>query len=363
MPETGTSLLDWPAYPSDGYAKLADRIASLLGTRNDVLLVQAEAVVALEAVATSLSSPAIQALNVVTSPYGAWFGQWLGRGGAAVTDVIADPGMPISVEAFSRALSARPQTNLVAIVHAESASGILNPLPEIADIVRKHGALLVVDAVASVGGHALDVDALGIDIAVIGAQKALGGPAGVSALSVSKRAWTVAQHPGAPTRSILSLLDLKHGWLDTGRGVLAGMPSALEFFALEAALDRVDAEEISASIARHEHAAAATRTGVRALGATLWIVDDVTASNLTTAVRLPDGLDAVASDPECIKAGISPGVGVPGVNLIRLNHTGQSAARGAVLAGILALGRSLGDHGLSVDTVAAERAIRASYRT
>ena len=91
-----------------------------------------------------------------------------------------------------------PAINLVALVHAESASGILNPLARDRATRRARGALVVVDAVASFGGHALDVDALGIDIAVIGPQKALGGSSGVSAISVSQRAWALIDRPDAP---------------------------------------------------------------------------------------------------------------------------------------------------------------------
>lgn len=363
MPEPEwKSLLDLPPYPADGYAKLADRIAALLSTRSDVLLVQGEAVIALEAAAASLAGPAIRALNVVTSPYGRWFGGWLRRGGAAVIDLAAEPGFPVKVEAFAGALAARPDTNLVALVHAESASGILNPLPEIARLARAHGALLVVDAVASVGGHALDVDALGIDIAVIGPQKALGGPAGVSALSVSARAWEIIDRPDAPTQSILSLTDLRRNWLDAGRGVLPGMPPPLEFWALEAALDRVEAEGLEAVIARHALAAAATRAGLRALGAALWVEDD-DASGLVTAVRLPGHMSAddIAAKPASIEAGLAPGVGEAAQGLIRLNHTGPRARRDVVLSGVLALGRAMREAGMNVDSEAARAAVAAYY--
>ena len=106
---------------------------------------------------------------------------------------------------------------------------------------------------------------------MIGPQKALGGSSGLSAVSVSKRAWTFIDRPDAPVFSTLSLLDLKRNWLDTGRGVLPGMPSALEFFALEAALDRVEAEGLDADrrAARAGcrcHARRAARARRRALG-------------------------------------------------------------------------------------------------
>ena len=157
-------------------------------------------------------------------------------------------------------------------------------------MTRAHGALLVVDAVASVGGHALDVDALGIDVAVIGPQKALGGQAGVSALSVSPAAWARMAPPGeAP--SILSLADQRALWLETGRGALPGTPSALEFHALAQTLARVEAEGLAAIQARHRRAAAAARAGAKVLTGRDWVAKE-SASNLVTAAALPEGLDA-----------------------------------------------------------------------
>lgn len=122
-------LLDPPAFPADRYAALADRLAALMSTNNDVLLVQAEAVLALEAAATSLARPGLRALNIVTSPYGEWFGGWLERGGATVRNLTTAPAKPISLHEVERALDEGPGFDLLAIVHAESASGILNPCP------------------------------------------------------------------------------------------------------------------------------------------------------------------------------------------------------------------------------------------
>lgn len=202
-------LLDPPAFPAERYAALADRLAALMSTSNDVLLIQAEAVLALEAAATSLARPGLKALNIVTSPYGTWFGGWLEKGGATVRNLTASQARPVTLEEVERALDEGPDFDLLAIVHAESASGILNPLPAIAALARERGIVTLVDAVASIGGHAFDVDRLGIDIAVIGPQKALAGPAGISAISVSERAWTLLSHDGAPDNSMLSLMDQK----------------------------------------------------------------------------------------------------------------------------------------------------------
>lgn len=323
-------LTDLTPFPAAGYAPLADRIAALLATDNDVVLVQGEAVVALEAAATSLAQPGCHALNVVTSPYGAWFGAWLRRAGAEVVDLRAEPGKPVT-EAALEAGFAAGDFDLAAMVHAESATGILNPLESFARLARENGALSVVDAVASVGGHALEVDALGLDVAVIGPQKSLSGQAGCSAVSVSPRGWAAMAPPG-PAPSILCLSDQKALWLDQGRGMLPGTPSSLEFYALRAALDGLEAEGLAPRQARHATAARAMRAGVAALGLPLWVPGEA-ASNLVTAGPVPDGI-AVAglcADPACVAAEILPAVGLGGEGLVRLNHTGPRARPDVVL--------------------------------
>jgi len=350
-----------PVYPAERYTALARRIGTILNTDNDVLLVQAEAVVALEAVATSLARPGFSALNVVTSAYGGWFGQWLRRGGANVIDIAAQPGLPVEARAIAVALDANPDVNVLALVHAESASGILNPLPEIAALAKARGIVTAVDAVASVGGHALDVDALGIDIAVIGPQKALGGPAGVSALSVSQHAWELVLHDGAPRDSILSLADLK-AWVDAGRGALPGTPAPLEFFALEAALDRVEAEGLGHILARHERAALASRAGLAALGASLWVPAEQ-ASNLVTTVSLPSGIESTSVVGFAAGLGVelTPGVGTGSSHLMRINHTGARATFQTVLANVAAYGAALRQAGFPANIGAASEAVAKTY--
>ncbi len=338
-----TVLLDPPAFPASGYAPLADRVARLLETRNDVLFVQAEAVVALEAVATSLATPALKALNIVTSPYGTLFGGWLRRGGATVTDLVADPARPVTVEAVEAVLDAAEGIDVIALVHAESASGILNPLEAIAKRAKERGILLVVDAVASIGGHPVAVDALGIDIAVIGPQKALAGPAGISAVSVSKRAWALIDRPDAPVNSVLSLADQKRDWLDKGRGALPGTPPPLEFHALKAALDRIEAEGLETVLRRHARTAAQARAALDDLGLTAFEAGE-RASNLVTTVVLPEGVepDSLLVLEEVVRVELTAGVGPGSERLLRINHTGRRADEKTLRETLAVLAKALG---------------------
>jgi len=360
-------LLDPPAYPDVGYALLADRIGAAMRSFDDVVFVQAEAVVALEAVAASLAKPGRKVLNVVTSLYGDYFATWLRRGGAVVENVVAEPGRPVDLAVFQAALDAMDEVDVVVLVHGEAASGVLNPLPEIAESAKARGALLVVDAVASIGAHQFEVQTLGIDIAVIGPQKGLGGPAGLSAISVSEAAWAKIAEEPALRLSTLSLLDLKEKWLDLGADALPGTPAPLEFWALDAALDRIDAEEdgIETVIERHQLAARATRAGLRALGVPPWIEDDSSASALVTAAPVPAGVAPQALvDASGGFEGAAISLGVGGVEhlLVRLNHTGIRAAYRPVLANVVAYGQALAALGQSVDIDAAIEAVARAYQ-
>ena len=120
------------------------------------------------------------------------------------------------------------------------------------------------------------------------------------------------------------------------------MPSALEFFALEAALDRVEAEGLDAVVARHALAGAATRDAVRALGLSPW-VDDAAASDLVTAVKLPGDIAAadVLRHANVARCRSLCRRRPRAEHLLRLNHTGQRARREPVLANVLALGQAL----------------------
>ncbi|WEK50138.1 MAG: aminotransferase class V-fold PLP-dependent enzyme [Candidatus Kaistia colombiensis] len=361
-------LLDPPVYPGVGYGLLADRIGRTMWSLDDVVFVQAEAIVALEAVAASLAKPGMRVLNVVTSPYGDYFATWLRRGGAIVENVVAELGRPVQFAAFQAALDAMEKVDVVVLVHGEAANGVLNPLPEIADAAKARDALLVVDAVASIGGHSLEVFGLGIDIAVVGPQKGLGGPAGLSAISVSKAAWAKIAEEPALRLSVLSLLDLKENWLDHGSAdALPGTPAPLEFWALDAALDRIDAEEegIETVIERHQLAARATRAGIRALGITPWIEDDASALALVTAAPIPAGIEAealVEAAAEFEGSAISLGVGGVEHLLVRLNHTGPRASYRPVLANVVAYGQALASLGHAVNVDAAIEAVAGAYQ-
>ncbi|MBL1106328.1 alanine--glyoxylate aminotransferase family protein [Streptomyces sp. 5-8] len=362
-------FLDLPPLSAERFAAIEDAVARLLDTRQDVLVTQGEALLPLEGAIRAAAGPGTVALNVITGPYGQTFGNWLRDAGATVHDVSVPFHTAVTAEQIREAFAAHPEIDFVSLVHAEAATGNTNPVAEIGEAVREQGALFYLDAVASVGAEPVLPDAWGVDLCVIGAQKAMGGPAGVSAISVSERAWArMAANPKAPRRSYLSLLDWKERWIDAGRKALPHAPAQLEMLALEACLERIESAGPATVMARHRSAALASRAGAVALGGGLapYVHEERDAAPVATTLRVPSGVvaselvaRALESDPALP---LAAGGGALAKEMIRVNHYGPDATPGAVLGSLAALGAALAEKGTQVDPVAARRAVESAWR-
>ncbi|MFJ1754344.1 pyridoxal-phosphate-dependent aminotransferase family protein [Kitasatospora sp. NPDC088134] len=344
-------LLDLPPLTADRFAAIEDKVAALLRTRADVIVTQGEALLPLEAAIKGAAHPGSTALNVVTGPYGQTFGGWLRDAGAKVVDLAVPYETAVSAEQVAAALDAHPEIDFVSLVHAEAATGNTNPVAGIAEVVRRHGALLMLDAVASVAAEPLLTDEWGVDLCVIGGQKAMGGPAGVSAVSVSDRAWErIAANPAAPRRSYLSLLDWKERWTDAGRTQLPHAPAQLEMLALEECLAAIEAETLDAVIARHRAAAAATRAGVLALGPLTrgalapYVTRAEDAAPVATTLRTTGNATELAAEirRRAPHLPVQAGGGLLAFTMLRINHYGPAATPETVLAVLEALAEATG---------------------
>jgi aspartate aminotransferase-like enzyme len=350
-------LLDQPPLQPAELTHLEDLARRVMATTNDVIIVQSEAILTLEGVARSVGTPGRLALNVVTGPYGAVFGNWMREAGSEVVDIASEFDSVIDLESIASAI-AEHSPSVLAIVHAEAATGGTNPLRDILRIAREAGVVTIVDAVASIGAEPVLVDDWGIDIAVIGAQKSLAGPAGVSAVSVSPAAWELIDStPNAPRGSSLSLLDWRDGWLRTDRSFIPGMPSWLESRAFGAALERVLQEGLTAINERHRTASVAILAGAKVLGLDAWQTGgEETHAPVVTTLRLPATGELGDGNLRNGELGgiLSPGNGVLRGRVIRVNHTGRAANTDAVTDAIRRLAAALG--------VAPDAAIESAVR-
>jgi aspartate aminotransferase-like enzyme len=337
-------LLDPGQIAPGRFRQLETDVAKLLETRLEVVMPQAEAVLPLEAAARGLGRAGVRALNLNTKPYGAAFGRWLSDAGATVIGLEAEGHDAISPEAVAGALAKEPGISVVSFVHAEAASGVRNDAAAIAALSREHGALTVIDLVASFGAEEVRLEDWAVDVAVVGPQKALAGPAGISIVAVSERAWqAMATNPSAPRGSMLSLLDWKQRWLETDKSAIPGTPSPLEIIALEAAVERVAAEGLAEVRLRHRAAAAASRAGARALGLRPF-ASDADAALVVTTIAVAPGTDARLLVERARSRGevaLSAGIGELASSVVRLDHTGQRARLSVVLEALEALGGAI----------------------
>jgi pyridoxamine--pyruvate transaminase len=325
------------------------KVAQILQTTNDVVLMQGEAVLGLEAAARGVVHPGAQALNLVSGIFGKGMGYWLRDFGANVHEIEVEYNDAVDATEVETFLAEHPEIELVAVVHSETPSGTYNPVDAIGQIAHAHGALTLVDCVSSVGGMPFKADEWQLDICVAGPQKCLGGPPGMSLMSVSEDAWQrIRENPAAPRSSFLSLLDWKEQWLEGAK--FPYTPSVSDVHGVEAACDELLDEGIDASIRRHELAARATRAGVRAMGIELWPRSEEIAAACVTAVAVPEGLtDLQVRTHVRDRYGVMISGGQGAGNLVRLGHMGLTASGMYPIVGLAALGRSLADLGVQVE--------------
>jgi pyridoxamine--pyruvate transaminase len=325
------------------------KLAQVFLTENDVLLMQGEAVLGLEAAARGLVQPGTKVLNLVQGVFGKGMGYWLKGFGAELHELEVAYNDAVDPADVERYLDDNPGIELVTVVHSETPSGTVCDVSAIGPIAHARGALTLIDCVSSLGGIAFETDAWQLDVCVAGAQKCLGGPPGMSLMTVSEAAWErISANPAAPRASCLSMLDWKEQWIDGNKFPFT--PSVSELYGVEASVDELIAEGLEASIERHERSAAACRAGVRAMGLELWPRSDEIAAACVTAIAVPEGLTDVQVRAHCRERyGVMISGGQGAGNLVRIGHMGTSARGLHPVVGLAALGRTLADLGTHVE--------------
>ncbi|MEA2583121.1 MAG: hypothetical protein QOF33_1206 [Thermomicrobiales bacterium] len=338
-----------PAF-KEVFAHASELLKQVYRTEYDVVIMQGEAILGLEAAAASLIAPGDKVLNLVSGVFGKWFEFFIDKFGGETIELAVPYNDAIDPEDVRKALHANPGVKYLSVVHSETPSGTHNPVKEIGAIAREFGVLTLVDTVSGLGGELLSPEEWGLDVAIAGPQKCLGGLPGLALLAISPAAWAAMEQRPNPLRgSFLSILDWKETWLEQGR--FPYTPSVTEMYALESTLTQILEEGIERVVNRHQTIARACREGVKALGLELWPAREEIAAGCVTAVKVPAGLtDEQIRGTMRHKYGvmISPGYGDLFGKLIRLGHMGPAAHPTALAAQLAILERSLADVGYPV---------------
>ena len=280
-------------YLDPEYLRLMDETQTLLrrvfATENEwTMCVPGTGMAGMEAALINVLEPGDEALVCVHGAFGERMANICARAGLAVRRVDAAWGAAVQPEQVAEALRAgRPK--VVAIVHAETSTGVLQPLEAIAGLAREAGALLLVDCVTSLGGMPVDVDATGIDVAYSGTQKCLGAPPSLSPLTMSPRAVESLKARTRPVPSFyLDAGEIMRYWGPERAYHQTGMITML--YALREALVEIAEEGLEARYARHRANQRALVAGLEGLGLRLAVQDPAVRLPSLTTVMVPEGV-------------------------------------------------------------------------
>jgi alanine-glyoxylate transaminase / serine-glyoxylate transaminase / serine-pyruvate transaminase len=212
------------------------------------------------------------------------------RIGARVRTVEAPLGMSVDPADVERAVRESP-TKLVACVHVETSTGVIQDLPPLAAIAHRYGALFLVDTVASLGGVPLCIDAWGIDVSYAGSQKCLSAPPGLAPVTFSDTTKALIGARRSPPASWYLDISLLSTYWGSERVYHHTAPVNL-IYALREALRQLLEEGLEASWSRHARHARALRAGLTAMGLQL-LVSEPQRAPTVTVIHIPEGVSDV----------------------------------------------------------------------
>ena len=312
---------------------------------------------AMEAAVANFVSDGNRGIVIVTGYFGDRLAQIFERYGASVRRIDVEWGRAVDPQRLRDELR-REGADVVGMVHAETSTGVRNPIEELAAIVREHGALSIVDTVTSLGGHDVDLAGWGVDVSYSCAQKCVGAPSGIAPIAVSGP----ARQRMVKCRSFyLDLKLLEDYWV--GGKYHHTMCSSL-VYALREALLMIDEEGLEARWARHERHHHAFAAGLEATGLSLL---PPAGERLWTlhAVRVPPGVDEAAVRRTLLNSfniEVGPGLGPLAGKVWRVGLMGASSTHQTLLQFLAALEEALVLSGQRVPSGAGVAAASAALR-
>ncbi|MDO7840712.1 pyridoxal-phosphate-dependent aminotransferase family protein [Sphingomonas immobilis] len=350
----------------------------IFGTQNQwTMLIDGTARAGIEAALVSLTAPGDRVLVVNFGRFGLLLTEILGRIGAVIETVEAPWGETVPLEAIAEAI-ARVQPKVVATIHGDTSTTMAQPLDGLGDLCRAAGALLYVDATATIGGMEIASDRWGADIVTGGLQKCLGGPSGSAPITISDAA---AAHISA-RRHVER--GIRRDDIRDGNGVRIGsnyfdLAMIMDYWSEKRLNHHTEAtsmlyaarecarvmlgEGLAARYARHAAAGRAMTAGLRAMGLTVYGDDRYRMTNVT-GVLIPEGVDGErvrTAMREHFEIEIGSAFGPLQGRIWRIGAMGYNAAKHKVLLTLSALEACLRSEGFSLPAGEAVTAAIATW--
>ncbi|MGH7165946.1 MAG: pyridoxal-phosphate-dependent aminotransferase family protein [Nitrospiraceae bacterium] len=261
----------------------------LFQTRNDVLILAASGTGGMEGSVANFLSPGERALVVNGGKFGERWGKICKTFGVQVTELKVEWGQSVDPQAVADALKKDPSIKAVYVQASETSTGVAHDVKRLAEVTKsREGTILVVDAITALGVFDIKTDAWGLDVVVTGSQKALMLPPGLAFVSVSEKAWQMADK----AKNGAFYFDFKKERESQIKNQTAYTPAVSMILGLQEVLRMLKAEGLDAVFARQARLAHAMREGVRAAGLSLF--PKQSPSDALTAIVAPEGVDGQA---------------------------------------------------------------------
>ena len=295
------------------------RLQQVCRTENDVLLFTASGSGAFESAIVNLLSPGERVLVVTAGEFGDRWCRMAAAFGADVHELRYAWGETPQPDDLRTRLD-ETGAEVVIVVHSETSTGVVTDVHGFARVAREAGAVVVVDAVSSLGAVPLETDQWGLDVVVAGSQKALMTPPGLSLVTVSEAAWERSRRSTMPR----FYFDWERMRAALEGGSTPFTPAVTVVASLDVSLGLLLEEGLDAAFARHAALGRACREGAKAMGLELFSPDDER-SAIVTAILTPDGVDAKALVLELrdrFGITVAGAHGELGTRMFRIGHIG-----------------------------------------
>lgn len=319
------------------FLKIMDEVQqmlrSLFRTRNAFTIpLSGTGSAGMEAALVNIIEPNNAVIVGVNGVFGTRIATIVERCGGRAVRVNAPWGEIVDPRAIEDALKQHAPVKAVAVVHAETSTGVHQPLEDIGALCRQYHALFIVDAVTSLGGLPLEVDRWNIDITYSGTQKCLSCPPGLAPLTVNERAMSVIRSRKSPCRSwYLDFSLIADYWVSAKRAYHHTAPISM-VYALREALRVIHEEGLDARVRRHQLNSRALMAGLGALGFTPFAQEGARLTTLHCVVLPPAVDDTWARTALLHEFGIEIGAGLGPLHgkIWRIGLMGESSTRAAV---------------------------------
>lgn len=336
------------------YLKTLDRIGEKLrnvfATQNRLThAVPGTGTSGMEACVANLMEPGDAVLVCVIGYFGDRIRQMAERQEVELTVLEGEWGKPVDPERIKEEFNKKAY-KVIALVHAETSTGVLQPMDEISRLAKEHGVMILLDCVTSLGGVDVKTDEWGLDAAYSCSQKCIGAPPGLAPVTFSDRALEAARNRKHPIRSWYLDITLLDKYWGSERVYHHTSSSTLNYGLLEA-LELIDEEGLQNRFARHLKNHKALVAGVEAMGLKMLVKPDFRLPTLNT-VRIPQSVDDLKARGyllEKFNLEIGGGLGALKGKVWRVGLMGYSSSAENVLFFLSAINRALAVQGCKTD--------------